>query len=288
MPTALLHPLSVPPSLRQEGLSTVLKVVGPLEELVSAGIRTGVFLTRKQLASLMEYAKIQRPQKGSGRGKRGSVIKIDLGKAVIAHYHAAASEESKQAMVTALMGSEQPDVACPEEVVLAVEHMDPENSKDFSEIRKLCLHQKKTNENRQKEKQHQQREREKAMKAGSGDAANPPADEAASSSAPSSSAAAPRQEVTPRAPAATIAERKNFTPPELKPLLPGTGSLPGVYLKRNPAMKSYTGYYPAFSHSNALSRTHFSWLYLSHKALGPPNCQRYPDPWSQPGSFRSS
>ena len=54
-----------------------------------------------------------------------------------------------------------------------------------------------------------------------------------------------------RRPAAAVGERKNYTPDELKPLIPGGGELPGVYLKRLPTKKAYQGNYPAVRFSVA-------------------------------------
>ena len=236
LPVELLHPAAAPLHLRRAGAVAAFEVVGAPENLVAAGIRTGICLTKFQITKLMEHEKIPKPAKGFRR-------KEHFAKAVIDHFHPDASDEDKARMLRAMMGRAfQTEVVCPEDVVLAVEHMDPENSKEFEQIRKVCLQQTQVNEEKKKEAKAAAAARAREAKAGEVPAA--PEAEPDAAAAASSSADLARKAPTP---AASVAERKNYTPAELKPLIPGQGQLAGVYLKRNPTQRNYTGYYPAFS-----------------------------------------
>ncbi|CAE7810340.1 unnamed protein product [Symbiodinium sp. CCMP2592] len=221
LPMELLHPLATPPHLQRKGILAAFRVTGKPEDLVAASICSGIFLTKQQLLNLMEHERIPKPPRGSGSGKRGNLTKPDFASKVVEHFYPTASDADKTFMIDAIMGGPKSklDLPCPEEVLLAMEHMDEENSKEFEPMRKLALQQTKINQDKKK-KAAQTTARGKAGQADAEVPAAPeeepalPADVAAGSSQDPAAAS--------RAPPATVTERKNFTPAELKPLIPGS------------------------------------------------------------------
>ena len=179
------------------------------EDLLAHSVRHGIFLTVPELKQIYLAHKWAFPGK----------VKPDFVQDLIQRLHPDASEETREAMTAGLMGAsarkrkaqktttDQDD--CPEELLEVISGLDPENSDAAKGVRKACV----------EELLERQKERLKAdlKPARSGTAA-------AASEAPRGGW-----------------QRHNFTPPELRGLLPPTAKT--CWIKRQFGAKQYSGFY---------------------------------------------
>lgn len=223
----VMLPLMVPPPLRKYG--AVMKLGAQDEPLVPSAIKAGICLTRVQLESLQRAEGFPLPPSGSGSGKNGNLVKEDYARAAVTYYFPTATQPEFDHMFQALMGNTKV-TACPEEVLKAIEALDPMAKEDWYDV---------------KQASKQQRAAQAHVKA-------PPTTAPPDLVPPE--AAVPREisldapssaRTLSRAPSDGAYERKHFTPPTLQSLIPGRGEMPYVYIKRLPGIrKTYQGFYP--------------------------------------------
>ena len=105
-----------------------------------ASLRTGIFLTVKQVQSIITAFKIEEPLPGSGSGKGGRVIKVDHCTALVTGLFPLASEQEKAFMITSLMVRKQvrPEDA-PEYLLKLTSMLDTNEAQHFSHVRKAAI-----------------------------------------------------------------------------------------------------------------------------------------------------
>ena len=174
------------------------------------------------------------------------------------------THEEKLRMFNGIMNTTGTVVPCPEELLEAIDQLDPVYKEDFDDIKKVCQEQKKRQARVKAPKLVQPSESIDALPVDVVKNLAPPVkhDErgevidksplervpAAASSSAAGSTDKPA-EAESEAPATRAAHHKSeaklYTPVTLVELLPGRGSLPHVYLKRLPGeRKQYQGFYP--------------------------------------------
>ena len=192
-----MPPACIPPSAGRLGLA--VRVTGPPQPVVLASLRTGIFLTVKQIQSILVAFKIAEPSPGSGSGKNGRVIKVDLAKALIAGLFPDALENDKAFMVTSLVvrKSVKPEDA-PELLVKLTSMLDTSEQQHFSRERKaavdeMAVNRMKANAARAKKAAEEEDEDGKNEPSSSGKKrTHEESREEATGHAPASSAKAPR------------------------------------------------------------------------------------------------
>ena len=212
----MVPPVLAPRRLQHRGCLLERQGASSFEELVPGALRKGCFLTKAQLTELQKVEGFVVPKKGQGSGKNGAVVKVDLVQACLQHYFPNATDEEMAFMRNALMGGNNRAESCPDELLDAIEALDPISKEDFEDIKTACRKQKKA--------QMQERAAREIKTTTDADKQDQKAERA------------PHVKSNP----------KNFTPQELQKLIPGRGSLAGVYLKRLLAdgRKTYQGFYP--------------------------------------------
>ena len=237
IPCRVLAPVEVP--VRMQDYCSVLKQTAPVENIVKAGLRNGLFMTKPQMMSLWQVERFAKPLHGQGSGTNGGVVKADLARAVLQHYFPDIPQESDdfQKMFKGIMGSYRGPV-CPDEVLAAVEALDPISAEDFRDL-KNCARNQKHSQQDVKDKDPRLRPPQPAKRKKGQGAADASHDEQACQPSPAKRT---------RDGSGLPQERIRFTPGELHGLIPGRGCLAGVYLKRVPGGtngKLYQAFYPA-------------------------------------------
>ena len=234
VPYKVLRPSSVPHLLQD--YVTVLKQTGSEEPIAKAAIRTGVTLTKAQLTNMRTLLKfpLPKPAPGESTTKKHYVI------GCIRHYFPDLAEDSDEflSMYASLMGQKKA-TTCAEEVIAAVKALDPISAEDFKELKEMAenqLHAQSEERKMKKNRKNAEQQPEDMPPP------PPPKRSPAEDDLPD-----PSPGKKPRT-AGLVSQRTRFTPGELHSLIPGKGTLPGVYLKRIPGGangKLYQGFYPA-------------------------------------------
>ena len=227
-----LAPQQVPADLQD--YCSVLRQTEPPQDIVRAAIKQGVFLTKEQIRNLWQIEKFEIPGPKQGSGKGGSLLKTDWVASLIKHYFKDIDDTSDEylKMFNSMMGSTKPP-GCAEEVIAAVKALDPISQEDFKHMKEVAETQRQLQAGRKK----------KPNAAAEPEPTGGHRDDVGGKRAPQSPAE-PSPSKQPRTPQA---ERTRYTPGSLHALLPGKGTLPGVYLKRIPGGtngKVYQGFYP--------------------------------------------
>ena len=138
IPTTVVPPACIPTNLGS--LPLAIKITGEPESVVIASLRTGIFLTVKQVQSIITAFKIEEPLPGSGSGKGGRVIKVDHCTALVTGLFPLASEQEKAFMITSLMVRKQvrPEDA-PEYLLKLTSMLDTNEAQHFSHVRKAAI-----------------------------------------------------------------------------------------------------------------------------------------------------
>ena len=218
LPHKVVIPSMVPAELSD--YCCVLKQCGPEQGIVKAGLESGMMLTKEQLVSLWQVEKFPLPDKGSG--KSGNKIKKDFALAALRHYFKGLDEASEEFtfMFNALMGTTK-TAQCPDEVIAAVQALEPIEQEDWKDVKQAAVNQK-----------HQQE----------------PSGSAARNKRKPKSGEEPGTPGRAQASGSGLGqyEKKRYTPGELVSLIPGRGTLTGVYLKRCPTAGTSSGLYQGF------------------------------------------
>ena len=161
-------------------------------------------------------------------------------------------------MYNGIMNTTGTVVPCPEELLEAIDKLDPLYKEDFDDMKKVCKEQKKRQARVKAPKLSQPSESVDAQPVDVVKDLAPPVqpegeviDKSPLESVPASSSGGGSDKPAEAAAAAAMksphikSEPKLYTPVTLVELLPGRGSLPHVYLKRLPGeRKQYQGFYP--------------------------------------------
>ena len=287
VPFEVQSPCLLPQHLRVHG--ALLQVCGEDQHIVPAAIQKGIWLSKAQLEALHSLESF----KGVPSKK---VYKADLAKACIMHYFKDVDPDSDafSAMFESMMGRKQP--AVDQKVLDAIDALDPIAQEDFAEMKKVARNQR------------QAQTRKKAAtdatpkKNSVDEAATCDQDTEKDVSIPE--AGIPQPESPPEIPSASGVKRpglfpepdpetgdvepavkqlrsasagnydkKVYTPHSLQELLPGKGTLPGVYIKRLPTVAAgtesqpekttSTGCYQGFYPGRGLPRLSASVAFLS-------------------------
>ena len=223
VPYKVTPPAMLPRAMQKEGC--VLKVLGSFEELVPAALRRGCFLTKDQLTCLAKADGIALPTKGTG--KNNNVVKRDIALVCVKHYFPDASPEDLERMLAGVTGGANPKECCPEDLLDAIEHLDPIAKEDFEDIKFICRKQRKAQEKHK-------------PKAGARPGQGASAEQEVRTTKDASKAGGDKRA------AHTKSAPKVYTPTSLQSLIPGRGELPGIFIKRLPGdkRKTYQAFYP--------------------------------------------
>lgn len=223
--TVALPPCCAP--LHMPGDGQCRLVLGQSDNLVAAGLKTGVKLTVPELDDIISELGVALPDEGSG--KNGALLKIDKARALVNHVFKDSSEtaESLDAMVQRLCNTAKSvtmEAETDELLLEAVAAIDPEEAKDFKHVIQDCLN------------------RVAAKKKSQGKVAKETVlEDLAAADAAKVDAAAKGEPMN--------GKWSNHTPEQLRCLLPGKNTLPYVYIRRNPSndpdkdLGSFTGTY---------------------------------------------
>jgi len=136
IPTKVVPPACIPHTAGN--LPFALRVTGEPQSVALSSLRSGIFLTVKQIQCVMNAFHVEEPTSGSGKNNR--VVKVDLATALINGLFAEASEEEKAFMVTSLLVRKQ---VCPEEapelLVKLTSMLDTSEAQHFSRMRKAAV-----------------------------------------------------------------------------------------------------------------------------------------------------
>ena len=244
VPFRLVVPSAVPNHLQD--YTCLLKQTSPEEHIVKASVKSGVFLTKTQLDNVLRAIGVARPSKGSG--KNGSVIKTDLAQSLLRHLFPDEPQDGDECkrMWSALMGTtKQP--TCPEEVLAAIDALDPISQEDFRDMKNCARNQQHTQSQAKHARQKAQKHDADAEEAPEVDADAAERRGVSRKDPPPAADAQPSPAKQPRGSSDSPQVRTTFTPGDLRSLIPGRGHLAGVYVKRLPAGingKHYQGFYP--------------------------------------------
>ena len=210
-----------------------------VEELAPAAIRKGTFLTRAMLEFLQKSVRydIPDPKKKEGSGKGGGLKKEDYAWGAVQHFFKQEPHEEKLRMYNGIMNSTADVVPCPDELLEAIDKLDPLFQEDFGDMKKLCEEQKKRQAKVLAPKLQQPVEMVEPVPVDKVKISDPQPREI-QTDAPETSE---KRDVK----AHQKSDPKLYTPQSLSKLIPGRGELPGVYIKRLPGVrKQYQGFYP--------------------------------------------
>lgn len=138
VPTEVVPPCCVHPGAGR--LPLAVRITGPTESVVVSSLRTGIFLTVKQIQSIIGAFKIPEPAPGSGSGKNGRVVKMDLSRALIGGLFHAASGDEKAFMIASLMVRKKVRLEdAPDLLVKLTSMLDTSEAQHFGRERKAAL-----------------------------------------------------------------------------------------------------------------------------------------------------
>lgn len=214
-------PACLPAALHSVG--TAFLITSKNEWLLRGAVREGCQLNVEQLKSVCSSLKVPLPGNGEGSGKRGGVVKKDYAAKLIKYLFPDAPEVEFNNMLLAMMGWTKMPTDL--DVLAAVSELDLANADAFEHVRKHALNTFEENlfgkgqahgieeaENETKRKEMKAKADEKAKKLKE------------------------EKETTEKA-----ERKKNFelTPPDLKLLLPGNGSIKTVFWARYHPTKGF-------------------------------------------------
>eukprot|EP00913_Durusdinium_trenchii_P011392 g10702.t1 len=134
----LVHQVAGSDELREH--CCVFKLAQGYDDIVAAAVYRGAFLKRTELELLCKAKKVPWPKTGSG--KNGGVVKLDLAWAVVEFLHGQETKAEKQRMVDGIMNSAGSVVPCPDELLDAIDQLDPVSREDFKDVKEICREQK--------------------------------------------------------------------------------------------------------------------------------------------------
>ena len=155
-PARLILPCFLPLEVGRFGTAWLLTSNG--QPLLQAAIREGCELTVAQLRALQEALKFPLPPRGSGSGKRGSLVRQDYASSLVAFLFdsdPAVTQEMKDEMIKGIMkgvGKRAQTVRCPEDVIMAVKELGKEAEMDFAHVHEVALNQQAMEEDKKKRK----------------------------------------------------------------------------------------------------------------------------------------
>lgn len=224
---SILPPACLPVALHNAGAA--YRIESRYEWILPAAIRHGVELTVNQLKSIIATLGVPLPDKGSG--KRGQLIKTDFAQSLIKYLFPNAEGKEFDRMLKDTLGGSAKTGPTDVEVLAAMAELDTENAEAFIHVKKQALEQFEAalfGHGKKCGIEHAESE-EKARKI-------------------KQKADAKAKELREREKREQQAlRRKQFelTPPELKRLLPGAGSITSVFWGRyNPMQKFFRFDYP--------------------------------------------
>ena len=167
IPTEILPPACISPTFGK--LPMVLQITGEPEPVVASSLRRGIFLTVKQIQSIMDALHFDGPAPGSGSGKKGRLVKLDYATCLINHLFPTVNENETAFMVTSLMVKKQvrPEDA-PELLVKLISMLDTSEAQHFSRMRKEAVDDLAVSAMKDKISKVQQKKAEKEEKAKDG------------------------------------------------------------------------------------------------------------------------
>ena len=142
VPTRPLPACCVPADLGAHA-GCLLKVTGPHESLITAGLKRGFNLTVFQLKALITAFSVVLPGAGTGSGKGGRFIKCDYVKAVLAHFLPEQSQEERDALIAKMVGRRNQDREddTPETHLKLLSKLDPAEAAEFDVMRQVAVNQ---------------------------------------------------------------------------------------------------------------------------------------------------
>ncbi|CAE7218174.1 hypothetical protein AK812_SmicGene13125 [Symbiodinium microadriaticum] len=139
VPTTVVPPACAPRN------AIMLKRKGPTTEApLKSALMHGVFLTREQVVLCMQSENIDLPEKGSGSGANGRVVKIDLVNKLLAGIFGDSLSEAQLARIRKGLAAEAApadddsfdDGSCPLEILQLLSTMDDDNKDAFKEVKR--------------------------------------------------------------------------------------------------------------------------------------------------------
>ena len=85
---------------------------------------------------MMAADKVEHPARGSGSGKRGAILKIDLLRALVQHHLPDWSEQQKEEICKGMCQERKQTEGVSQSVLEAVAQLDEENRKHFKEVKR--------------------------------------------------------------------------------------------------------------------------------------------------------
>ena len=229
--------------LEVQNSSVVFELHPEVEDLAPAAIRKGMFLTRAMLEFLQKTVKYKmpNPKLKEGSGKGGALRKEDYAWHAVQHFFGSESHDEKMRMYRGIMNSTAEVVPCPDELLEAIDQLDPIYQEDFDFMKKICQEQKKRQQKVSAPDLNQPAETVPSVPVDKVDVADPqdnrPEREIKTDN--------PKPEGPRTVEAHTKSAAKLYTPESLNELIPGKGTLRHVYIKRLPGTrKTYQGFYP--------------------------------------------
>ena len=239
-PFTLRLPSELPSEI--QSLCVVLELHPEVEDLAPAAIRKGMFLTRAMLEFLQKSVKYKmpNPKLKEGSGKGGVLKKEDYAWHAVQHFFGSESDDEKMRMYRGIMNSTAEVVPCREELLEAIDKLDPVFQEDFDFMKKVCKQQKKRQEKVSAPGLNQPAESVASVPVEVVRVPDPEPREIKTDNPKGEEPETPRI-VTPHMKSAA----KLYTPESLNELIPGRGNLKHVRIKRLPGLrKTYQGFYP--------------------------------------------
>jgi hypothetical protein len=215
VPMQVLPPICVSSDIG--GVAIKTSTVAEYEIVAKSAVRIGVSLIKAQIKSLMVELNINMLTRGSG--KRGSVVKKDLAKAVVLNLFPDESPQEHKRMIAAMCSMKTVEVNddCPETLLKTMCSLDVNNADHFKKVKAYAVDQMEKLAAQRKHKEPQ------GAKPAPPPPDAPPADAPPADALPGVGAPGPH--------ALPIHRLQNQTPPEFRKLLPGGGHLQHLYLK---------------------------------------------------------
>ena len=216
-------------------LGSAMKVVsvGPV---LPAAIKSGTFFTVAQLRLICQSINLRAPAAGSGSGKTKNVIKIDWATSLVKHLFETDSPEEQLRMIQAIMGTTVQKID--PTILELVSQMTLEEAEAYKHVKKSAMEMVEA-QLTAKVKRRVQAEMDKDKDKDKDQPVQPETEEEAKAAEIQKLKADFKE-------AEKEAERKKFerinelTPAELKLLLPGRGSVHGVFFaKLNPVTQTF-------------------------------------------------
>lgn len=119
-----------------------IQVVSEPQPLAESSLKSGIFLTVKQLHSMLAAFEIKEPEPGTGSGKNKRVIKVDLATRLIETLFPDATDQERAFMITSTMVRKQINLEeAPELLLKMTSYLDTNEVQHFSKVRKAAVDQ---------------------------------------------------------------------------------------------------------------------------------------------------